>query len=179
MAKATGGSRSDLAVTAEYARSIPEVLQVVSPMPLDISCEPGPTSDTPIRSPSFLEPRYYTVRMKCRQKTTAHAYFMGLATDPSEEMTTAGAERIARLLNNQKLVMSIPNGADKCDAPFGHATLADHVEEDFFLKIEGIAYHCHCDDKFSSSCWKAAFGAAEKAAMVCRELRIARAARIV
>lgn len=174
MASVGSGSCID-AVTHDYVHRIPDVWQIITPMAIDVLYDPMVCSDKPLRAPSFLEPRLYTLRIKCRKNSEAHVYFMGLATDPAEEMTDVGAERIARLLNDQHIVMSIHTCVEKCDAPFSYASLADHLENEYFLKIEGIAYHCHCDNKFSTQCWRSVFAAAEKAASVCKELRATKA----
>ncbi|ARD71384.1 nuclear protein UL55 [Columbid alphaherpesvirus 1] len=159
------------AATREYISTIPDVVQVVTPLALDMLYDPLKEYDQPSIATTYMETRSFILRAKCRYCTVGHIYFLGLATDPSEEMTPLGAERIARLLNDQKIVMSINTPLGRCDAPFSHTTLMDNMEHNTKLKIEGLSYHCHCTSQFSEQCWRAVFAAAERIAAVCKELR--------
>nr|WGL40888.1 nuclear protein UL55 [Psittacid alphaherpesvirus 6] len=161
---------------ARFIADIPDVLQIVTPLALDVEIRSHQDEQpTQLKSPSFLFPRYYHLRCACKARCVAHVYFLGLATAPtSADVTSEGASKIAQVMNDQRIVMSLHRDLKKCDAPFSHGTITDLVDDESTLKIEGLCFHCHCNQAFSKTCWTSAFSVAEKAAFVCKELRKAK-----
>ncbi|AEI00266.1 UL55 protein [Gallid alphaherpesvirus 3] len=159
--------------TAEPSASpvrIPYVWQVIAPLAIDV-----PSASTQLATGEHVScaasviPRSYVIRAACKSSTTFHAFFFGLATDPSENMSQCGASYIAYRMN-KKLRTGRLTG-DQCESPFSHATIIDSLDENYSMAIEGLCFHCHCENKFSLECWRSAFSAAEKIASQCRAIR--------
>lgn len=159
------------AMSSSTLAQIPNVYQVIDPLAIDTSStSTKQLLDEPVPHIGSITSRSYLLRVKCSSPEDCHAFLFGLATEASGNMSQHGAEYIARSMN-EKLYTG--RSADElCHTPFSHATILDSLDDNYTLNIEGLCYHCHCENKFSHECWKAAFIAGEKMALLCKDLRM-------
>ncbi|AAG45795.1 UL55 [Meleagrid alphaherpesvirus 1] len=148
---------------------VQNVWHVVDPLPIVANYKSDRHDrDKPVPCGIRVTSRSYIIRPTCESSKDLHAFFFGLSTGSSESMPISGVETIVRLMNNKAAC----HGKEGCRSPFSHATILDAVDDNYTMNIEGVCFHCHCDDKFSPDCWISAFSAAEQTSSLCKEMRV-------
>ncbi|ALL26036.1 nuclear protein UL55 [Canid alphaherpesvirus 1] len=140
-----------------------EINHVVSPQAIDVNWDSWIGTNVPIRSPSFLDNRSYTLRSKCNTLHHLHAFIIGVYnTKDNKQLPLGDLQNFCSLLNNPKILKEMLSKYNICAAPFSAATQHNTDCEGVSCTISGIGFHCHCTQPFSLECWSAVNTAAMK-----------------
>ncbi|BAP00735.1 nuclear protein UL55 [Pteropodid alphaherpesvirus 1] len=141
----------------------PEICHIAPPICLPGHWQAERAAYTPKTDPACLSMRTYLIRVMCNGRGEIHCFFFSAIKDRQHTPpSTSELRNFIDLINYPPVVREMQDKLEvhsRCTRPFSVGTIKDSPgagSQTPEYTLNGLVYHCHCHQPFSTKCWQGA-----------------------